>query len=273
MAERIILQGAEARLTGGDGGEARAELGSFVAALGREGVQGLDAEALADNVKWKVTRGDATVCVVELKPQLRRIKWVAPDSPQRYGPRATYRERRLATPYVVLKVPFLKGRVVGRAELFYRNEPLRSLGDPLYWSNLLNVSPHAHGCVAWVCTQYLGAECAAPGVAAGLDALVHHLFGGGFNFSSEAHEGASAFSKAQADGIDPRVTDPDRWEAASVADPRFVLSVAWKPVGLTVGQLVEAELSALSRARNLTTAAELAAVLLGSLNGKKGANG
>jgi hypothetical protein len=271
--ERIILQGAEARLTGGDGAEARTDLASFVSALSRECVQGLDDEALADNVKWKVTRGDAAVCIVELEPQLRRVRWIAPDSPQRFGAGATYQERRLATPYVVLKVPFLKNRIVGRAELFYRNEPLRTLNDPLYWSNLLNVSPNAHGCTAWICTQYLGKECLVPGVAAGLDALVHHLFGGGFNFSSEAHEGASAFSKAQTEGIDARVTDVERWEAESVADPRFVLGVQWKPVNLTAGQLIEAELSSLNRGRNLVTAAELASVLLGSLNGKKGANG
>ncbi len=264
MSERIVLKGAEVLVTGGDGADLRAAVPAFVAALGREGVQGMDPEALADNVKWLVRRGDAVVCVVELKPHLRRLKWIAADSPHRFGPKAMYHERRLATPYVVLKVPFLKDRVVGRAELFYRPAPLRTLDDALYWPNLLNVSPNAHGCLAWLCTQYLGTEAHAPGVAAGLDAIVHHTFGGGFNLSSEAHEGASAFGKAQKDGLDPRVTDVDRWEAASVADPRFVLSVGWKPVdGLTVRKLIEKELTLLGGGRTLATAADVAGVLVG----------
>jgi hypothetical protein len=273
MAERIILQGSEARLTGGDGADAQTDLAGFVAAVAREHVRGLDAEALADHVKWQVGRGHATVCIVQLEPQLRRLMWIAPDSPQRYGPGAKYTERRLATPYVVLKVPFLMGRIVGRAELFYRNEPLRSLDDALYWANLLNVSPNAHGCTAWLCTQYLRAEGQAAGVAAGLHALATHLFGGGFNLSSEAHEGSSGFGKAQKDGIDPRVTDVDRWEAASVADPRFVLGVKWAPTGLTVRQLIETELRTIGGARSLATASDLAAVLLDGPNGtaKKGA--
>ncbi|HVS35720.1 MAG TPA: hypothetical protein VMS17_09060 [Gemmataceae bacterium] len=270
MAERIILEGREVCVTGGDGADARFELARFVQAVQGVAVQGLDGEALADNLKWKVTSCDLTVCVAELKPQLRRVLWIAPDSPAAFGPTATYRERRLAFPYVVLKAPFLKGKFVGRAELFYRNEPLRSLSDALCWPNLLNVSPNSYGCLAWLCTQYLGHERPAAGVTAGLDALVHHLFGGGFNRSSEVHEKNSAFSKAKADGVDARVTDVDRWEAESVRDPRFVLGVKWKPVGVTVGQLLEAELTKTGAARPLGATAELASLLV-AVNGKKGA--
>lgn len=271
MSEKIILQGSEARVTGGDGAEAKADLETFIHNLCQANLQGFDPESLADNVKWKVVSGPATVCIVELKPQLRRLMWIAKNSPVPYGPTAVYQERRLATPYIVLKVPFLKGKIIGRAELFYRNEPLRTLGDQLYWSNLLNVSPNAYGCIAWVCTQYLGSEKVQPGITGGLDALVHHLFGGGFNQSSERHEGASAFSKAQSDRIDPRVTDADRWEAESVKDPRFVLSVRWKPIGMTVGQLIQTELAKNGPRRNLGSVAELATILLGSKNGKHGA--
>ncbi|MBI3464783.1 MAG: hypothetical protein HY000_17265, partial [Planctomycetes bacterium] len=95
------------------------------------------------------------------------------------------------------------------------------------------------------------------------------LFGGGWNRSSEASEGSSAFSKAKKDGVDPRVTDVDRWEAESVRDPRFVLSVQWKPVGLTVLQLLEAELK-YHGVRNPDSATELANLLLSSRNGRKG---
>jgi hypothetical protein len=229
----------------------------------------LDDEALADNLKWKITSGPLTVCIVELKPQLRRLVVIDPASAAPFGPEAIYRERRLAFPYVVLKVPFFKGKIVGRVELFYRNQPLRDLGDELHWSNLLNVSPRAYGCVAWLCTQYLAHERPAPGITAGLDAVIHHLFGGGFNLSSERHEGQSCFSKAKADQIDPRVTDLDRWESESLRDPRFVLQVEWKPVGLTVRQLVETELKLAGVAPQLSNSAELVSVLLSHRNGRK----
>jgi hypothetical protein len=268
--ERIILQGTEARVTGGDGASVETSLDNFVGAVEQASVRGLDAEALADNVKWKVTSGPLTVCIIEQKPQLRRFKWIEANSPAPLGPQAKYKDRRLATPYVVLKVPFLRGAIVPRVELFYRNEPLRRLDDALCWSNLLNVSPNAYNCVAWVCTQYLAHEKAAPGTTGALDALMHHVLGlGGWNLSSELHEGKSAWSKAKEDGIDKRVTDVDRWEAESVRDPRFVLKVKWKPVGLTVGQLLEKELGLHGTARKLNTTAELVNVLLAG-NGRKG---
>ena len=269
MAERILLQGTEALFTDGDSGAMKTELAQLVAAIQHSTVQGLDAEALADNIKWKVSCGPNTVCIVELKPQLRRMMWIAADSPEPYGAEATYQERRLATPYIVLKVPFMKGRIVGRAELFYRNEPLRLLTDSLCWANLLNVSTNAHGCLAWICTQYLAHERPAPGITAGLHALVHHLFGGGFNQSSEHHEGQSAFGKAALDKIDSRVTDVDRWEAESVKDPRFILVVKWKEVGLTVGDVIVNELKQMGGARPLNNTAEVINALMSSRNGER----
>jgi hypothetical protein len=269
MPERIILEGKQALVTGGDGAETRAEIVTVVGALHQASIQGFDQEALADNLKWKVTCGPLTVCIVELKPQLRRITVIDGASAVPFGPEATYRECRLAFPFVVLKVPFLKGKIVGRVELFYRNQPLRDLDDVLYWPNLLNVSPHAYGCVAWLCTQYLRHERPAPGITAGLDAVIHHLFGGGFNLSSEMHEGQSCFSKAQADQIDARVTDLDRWEAESLLDPRFVLQVEWKPVGLTVRKLIETELNFCGVAQQLATTADVVSALMSHRNGRK----
>jgi hypothetical protein len=178
---------------------------------------------------------------------LRVIQWISDESPVPFGPEATARPRRLATPYVILKVPFRRKRIQHRVEVFYRTQPLQSLRGPggqLSWPNLLNVSPRAHGCLCWFCTQYLEQEGPLRGITAGLDAVTHHLWGGQFNFSSEAHEGQSCFSKARDEGIDPRVTDIDRWEAASLADPRFVLHVNWAATGCDVQTLVLSELSA-----------------------------
>jgi hypothetical protein len=269
--ERITLRDGEAQVTGGDGASTRATLSGFSRGITHASVVGLDDESIPDHVKWQVRCSQLTVCIVELSPALRPLKWIDEQhSPVPFGPNATYQERRLATPYVVLKVPFLKGRLVSRVELFYRNGPLRRLDDELYWCNLLNVSPNAYGCTAWVCIQYLKSERIGSGITNGLDALVHHLWGGGLNRSSEEHEGSSAFSKCQQDAVDPRVTDVERWEAESVLDPRFVLGVPWKPAGMTVRRLIESELNYHGVVRNFDSVAEWVAVLMGSRNGRKG---
>jgi hypothetical protein len=246
MDERIVIEGSRVHLANGQGPQCSADVSDWIGRVNHFSVAGMSDEPLPDNVKWLVTHGAIQVSIVELKPELRRILWLDEQaSPVPFGPEAVMRERRLATPYVILKVPLRRGRVINRVEVFYRTAPVSSLDGPggaLCWPNLLNVSPHAYGCTSWFCTQYLSAEPMRPGLAAGLDAVVNHLWGGSFNRSSEHHEGASTFSKAVADAVDPRVTDLDRWEAESDRDPRFPLSVAWRPVELSVRQLIEAEL-------------------------------
>lgn len=275
MAEQIVIEGSRVQLANGQGPRCWAEVSDWIGRVNQFSITGMVDEPLPDNVKWLVTCGAIQVSIVELKPELRRILWLDEKaSPVPFGPEAVVRERRLATPYTILKVPFLRGRVINRVEVLYRTEPLSSLDGPggaLYWPNLLNVSPNAYGCTSWLCTQYLSAEPMRPGLAAGLDAVVNHLWGGSFNRSSEHHEGASTFSKAVADGLDPRVTDVDRWEAESDRDPRFPLSVAWRPAELSVRQLIEAELRRAKILPQKMDAAVLANHLLRAARRKPGA--
>jgi len=158
-------------------------------------------------------------------------------------------------------------------EVFYRSEPVRKLngsGGALFWPNLLNVSPHSNDCTSWFCTQYLGREQMGRGIEAGLHAVVNHLWGGSFNLSSEHHEGQSAFGKAVQDGLPPEVTDLDQWEAASRADPRFVLNVPWRKAGLTIRGLIEAELRAHGVLTEPPNTATLANHLLRAAKKRKG---
>lgn len=263
--ETIVLQNGKFTVSGGDGEGFGGDVQELVNAIHKYTVTGFDELPLPkNNLVWKVESGNLTICILELEPALRRMSTLAPDSPLPYGPEATYQPRKLATPYVVMKVTFLHERIQSRVELFYRNAPLRSRDDKLYWSNLMNVSPHAYDCYAWVCTQYLRAERTPPGIAVGLDTLLHHLWGGGFNLSSEHHEGNSCWSKAVKEKVDPRVIDMDRWERESIANPRFVLDVNWKPVGVTVRQLIEKELNKAKSARNLGKTSEIVNVLTAS---------
>lgn len=260
--EEILLNDDHFEVRGGDGEPFQGSLGDLIDVVRRNSVIGFDQSPLPkNNLAWKVEAGPLTVCLVELEPAFRMLQWIHPESPLPFGPKAVYTPRRLATPYVVLKVPFLNGKIVSKAELFYRTRPLTSLDDELYWSNLLNVSPNSYGCRAWICTQYLRKENPKPGVTPGLNALLHHLWGGGFNRSSEQHEGSSAFKKAGEDKVDPRVTDVERWEQESIKNPRFVLDVKWKPVGVTVRQLIQEELDRNKANRDLGRTGELVDLL------------
>lgn len=259
--EEILLNDDRYEVRGGDGEPFQGQLGDLIDVVRRNSVVGFDESPLPkNNLAWKVEAGPLTICIVELEPAFRLLQWIHPESPIPFGPEAVYTPRRLATPYVVLKVPFLHGRIT-KAELFYRTRPLERLDDELYWSNLLNVSPHSYGCRAWICTQYLMKENPQPGVMPGLNALLHHLWGGGFNRSSEQHEGSSAFKKAGEDQVDPRVTDVERWEQESIKNPRFVLDVKWKPVGVTVRQLIQEELDRNKANRDLSRTGELVNLL------------
>ena len=245
MSEIIVIEGREARLTTGSGEPKTVDAGLLAEGISANMIRGLTPAPLPDNVKWMVQLGQLTICIVQLTPEWRFVKWLADNSPRPFGEGAIYSDRKLATPYVVLKVPFLRDRVIPRVEVFYRNEPLRSLegeAGTLYWPNLFNVSVNAYNCTAWYCSQYLDMAQAGKSIEAGLDAVIHHLFGGGFNASSDFHEGLSTFTFCVQEQIDPRVSDVARWEDESKADPKFVLTVPWKPTGLTVKALIDREL-------------------------------
>jgi hypothetical protein len=265
MAEKITLEGQMACLTGETAGNHTIPLCRFAEGVAESTVRGLTSEPLPDNVKWFVECGKLRICIVELTPQVRWIKWLADKSPQPFGPEATYTEYRLATPYVVLKVPFWGRHIVPRVEAFYRNERLQSADDKggeLFWPNLYNVSVNAYDCTAWYCSQYLSVSRTPGPIQTGLDEIAHHLFGGGFNASSEAHEGQSTFSLCKQKKVDARVTDVHRWAEASEQDPRFVLGVKWKTTGLTVRELIDRELKFHNIAVAPQTAQALGNILL-----------
>jgi hypothetical protein len=263
-SEQILLQGSKATVQAEGDGQKELTIKSFVSEVHQQCVSGLDEAPLPPNIRWKVDAGPLTVCILEYQPQLRWMPWIdEANSAVPAGPEACYKQRQLATPFLVLKLPFLNQRFTGRAELFYRNEPLRHLDDPLYWPNLLNVSPHAYGCLAWICTQYLRRERPGPGIVGTLDALLTHLWGGGWNRSSEMSEGNSTFGlMEQQEDFDERVRDVDRWERESIANFRFITSVSWKPVGVTVRELIERELKHHRVRRNFSKVSELVSLLI-----------
>jgi hypothetical protein len=216
-------------------------------------------EPIPEGVKFIRKRGGAVVLVIEEKPQLRTVRWLTDQSPVPYGPGAQYRPARLAFPFVVLVVVLNGGALTGLQQCFYRNAPLESFSDSLLYPNLYNVAA-AYGQDCWLCLVNLKKDLTRMKWENRVREIRKHLWGAGFNQSSEHHEGMSYWGQMK---VDPRVESLDRWEAESRKDPFFPLKVQWKPVGKTVGDVAERMLAALAPARFPATVEELAGLLQG----------
>jgi hypothetical protein len=175
---------------------------------------------------------------------VRQVRWIANDSPAPFGPETTYRKVRLSIPYAITFALYAQQGaglyLTGNNELYFRNEPLRCRADRLGFPALLNVSriemPLRER--TWICTQYLDYPPEADWTGQ-LQALLEHTWNGGFNLSSENHEGASWYGVSR--GVHPDLHPVERWERASAANDAFALGVPWKPVPLNVEELIECQ--------------------------------
>jgi len=202
-----------------------------------------------DGVKLVRELARGAIVVHQTPARVHSLEWIAEDSPVEFGAGVRYRRVRLALPYVLVLAVYTVDRTGSLQlsmlnECMFANAPLRSMDDPLFLPALLNISKfeghNGLGTIAWLCTQHLdrqfrGIPDPATRARAGLDALVGHLFQGGFNRSSEHNEGASWFAETVAAGVDERVASVEAWEAATRDDPLFATEVEWLPSG-TVGE-------------------------------------
>jgi hypothetical protein len=84
------------------------------------------------------------------------------------------------------------------------------------------------------------------------------FWGGPFNQSSEVHEGASYWTTMR--DVDARLASIKSWERATNEDAFFPLQIAWKPSGMTVGQVID-QMLALGGPPAPTTVAHVAHLL------------
>lgn len=242
MADLLTIQNGTVRLTTEEGQSQERPEGQLLDMLRAEFVPPLAGCALPDGVKFHEWRPPLLVLVHQTPPHVRQLRWIANDSPVPFGPETTYRHVRLSVPYAIT---FAVYQQAGEAlylthanELYFRNEPLRSRIDRLGYPALLNVSrivtPMRER--AWICTQYL-----EPGLDADwttqLQGLLEHTWNGGFNLSSENHEGESWYGASQ--GIHEHLHPVELWEAASVVDDAFALTIPWKEAAPNVGEVIE----------------------------------
>lgn len=225
---------------------------------------------LPDKVKFIKSSPDRKfhIAVWEIDPAVHSIRWISATSPRRYGSGTVYDKRELALPYIILTMPFViqSNKIMPQAsnfECFYRNEPLVSMDQELYYPALLNCSKFGDAKptapLSWLCTQGLNpaAIFEEEGVSRQLWKMTKLtrwcLLESGFNYSSEHHEGNSHYSDYISwDKADARIVDVSAWQKESKKNPLFVLDLEWKPTGHTMGQLVERTFKLLGAANGHT---------------------
>jgi hypothetical protein len=242
MADQIHIADGKVVLTTDEGQRIERPETSFLDMLRRDILPPLNGCALPDGVKFVEWREPLLLIVHQLPPHVRRLRWISDDSPADFGPGTKYRTVRLSLPYAITFALYYKHgssiALAGSNELYFRNEPLRSHNDRLGYPALLNISriPTPRRAKAWICTQHLHCP-AGSGWTDQLRALLEHTWNGGFNRSSERHEGQSWYGESK--GIHPDLHPVSRWETATKANEAFALGVSWKPVPLCVGELME----------------------------------
>ena len=213
-----------------------ASLNDFVAALVEQADLLPLPDAIPEGVRFIRRHGEIVVLVIEEQPQLRTVRWLVDESSAPFGAGAVYRTARLAFPFVIVAIAFRAGSLTGYQQCFYRTAPLRGLSDPLFLPNLYNVAD-GHDQKCWLCLAGLRTDLTALRWDEKVREVRRHLWGAGFNRSSEMHEGMSYWTTLR--NLDRRFQTLETWEQASLENPFFPLGVAWTPSGTTVGDVTE----------------------------------
>ena len=220
-------------------------------------------EAIPPGVRFVRQLSNTVALVMEEEPQVRTVRWLADDSPAPFGKDAVYRSARLAFPFVIVVLIFSAGRLTGFQQCFFRTKPLEKLDDTLALPNLFNVA-NGYGQQCWLCLANLKKDLAPLSWSEKIRAIRKHIWGAGFNQSSEVHEGNSYWQTMR--GVDGRVASLDAWENASREDPFFPLKVEWKPAGTTIGEVIESMLAMAAPVQPVTSAEHLVPLITLSRN-------
>jgi hypothetical protein len=244
MPDRITIEGGKAQLETAEGATHSFTEEDIEQYYRSRVCRPDDGVALADGVKYIEFKDKYMVIVHQTPPHARRLRWIASDSPAPFGPGTEYRNVRVSLPYMITAATFYsrggKFSLTGNNELYFRNEPLRHKSDRLGYPALLNVSriKGKKREKTWICVQYLSVNHRSHWTSQ-LDALLGHTLNGGFNLSSEHHEGASYYGVSVAQNIHPDLSPIERWQERTDEDETWVLQVPWIEAKYSVGELID----------------------------------
>jgi hypothetical protein len=242
MPDHIHVCGGKVVVTTEEGQRIERPESELLEMLRHELLPPLGRCALPDGLKLIHWRDPLLLLVHQMPPHVRRLRWITDDSPEDFGPGTRYRPVRLSIPYAITLALYQKHAagltLTHNNELYFRNEPLRSCDDRLCYPALLNVSRIAmpRRAKAWICTQHLHYPPQADWTEQ-FRALLEHTWNGGFNRSSERHEGQSFYGDAK--GVHRDLHPVERWEQATARDETFALRVSWKAATLCLSELID----------------------------------
>jgi hypothetical protein len=242
MSDQLLIHDGKVTVTTDEGVVVEREESDLHAMFRRETSLPMQGVAFPDGLKWIERRDGHLLVVHQSPPHVRQVRWIAPDSPERCGPGTTYRHVRLSVPYsLAFAMYYAHGDTLVLTdgnELYFSNRPVTSLADHVCYPALLNISkvPGQNRQRAWICTQHLRRRGMSTWTAQ-LHDLLEHVWNGGFNQSSERHEGASWYQESHSV---PRLHPIEEWDRASRENDAFGLSVNWLPAPQSVGEIVEA---------------------------------
>lgn len=248
--DKVIIEGTQAQVISPEGQTVTVTVEEFVRSILLRHTDSRGV-VLPEGVLATFSEGPVTVWVHQTPPRVYRFRWIATDSEVPFGPGTKYRTVRISLPYLIVLAVFEPGEdprihLSQRNECFFRNAPLTSADDELFFPALLNCSkfePEDGRPLSWICTQFLDRRPLVrepdthKRMSMGLAGLLRCLLEAGFNFSSEHHEFSSWYSESTR--IDPRISTVEAWEAATLQKPDFVLDVPWLKTGRTLKQLAE----------------------------------
>jgi hypothetical protein len=257
---QIELCGRTARWRGRSGAGAELPVGELIGRIDALGPPRSRWRLLPRQVRLQVERhGGRTVgLVLEMPPGPRQVRWLPDDSDDPLGDHGRFETPCLSFPWVVVVLVLEDGELCGLQQAFYRTSELRSLDDPLHFTNLLNVAA-GYGLESWLCLANLRKRLRTLPLDERLRRITDHFWGAAFTRSAEVHEGNSHWGTRR--GIDPRLESVDRWEQATRADPYFTLHVAWPAAPATLGATLEGMLERAAPWRPLESAAQVATLM------------
>lgn len=246
VGEKIIL------------GTTNIPISKFCQVIAGECVTGMNPEPIPDNVRWVVERGPFAFYVLEFQPELRTVNWGEDGYSVGDGGDDWIFEKgqgaspyTVATPYLVMTVPFYHNNLYGSPCVFYRNEPLGSLDDPLCMTNLFNVSGSA-------CLGNPNLDYQKMSRHEVLNEIVHTWWSGEFN----GHMPGSDWHRFTDHTSDTRLLSIEAWQEASLADPQFVLGVNWLKTNYTLRNMIKSSFHNISGGLAPGTSTQLNNLLL-----------
>lgn len=252
MPDKLVLVDGNILLTTEEGQSVKLPEKQLVELMREQFEPPFNGRAMPDGLKFFHWRPPLLGVVHQWSAHVRQLNWIADDSPVPYGPGVKVVRRRISLPYLITFAIYFhrppKLMLTDYNELYFRNEPLRTMDDPVCFPALLNVSriKLKSRDRAWICTQHLR-RGRSPGWDTQLAALLEHMWNGSFTLSSEFHEGASWYGASK--GVHPDLHPISRWEEATRQNEAFALQVPWKPAPLKVGQLLDTMLTECSQGR------------------------